>query len=150
MRAAPVGDSRVVFVTGTGLSHEPATRGDGSPRRPPRGPPASRSSSTSTTGRINGTARRHFAQMRAAAVGSATIAVGTEEEVAAAAGTTTICRRRVDLLLRAGLDADRQARRRAARPSSRAGRGAACDVPSFPIEVLNVLGAGDAFASGFI
>ena len=24
------------------------------------------------------------------------------------------------------------------------------DVPSFPIEVLNVLGAGDAFASGFI
>lgn len=29
-------------------------------------------------------------------------------------------------------------------------QGAATDVPGFPVEVLNVLGAGDAFASGFI
>jgi sugar/nucleoside kinase (ribokinase family) len=51
---APVTDSRLVFLTGTGLSHEPAREATLAPRRRPARL-ACRSSSTSITARINGT-----------------------------------------------------------------------------------------------
>jgi 5-dehydro-2-deoxygluconokinase len=74
--------------------------------------------------------------------------VGTEEELAAASGSNDVARG-ADALLASGIEAliiKRGARGatvfRRDRPT--------VDVAPFPIVVLNVLGAGDAFASGFL
>ena len=83
---APVAESRVVFVTGTGLSHEPAraatfaaaagrARGRRAGRRRHRLPR-----------RSMGRARRRSRRRCATLLRSATLAVGTEEELAAASG----------------------------------------------------------------
>src|SRR6185503_19141580 len=79
---------------------------------------------------------------------SATIAVGTEEELAAASGTQDV-EEGAATLFDGGIHA--LVLKRGARGSTvfRADRGPS-DVAPFPIEVLNVLGAGDAFASGFL
>jgi 5-dehydro-2-deoxygluconokinase len=78
----------------------------------------------------------------------ASLAVGTEDETLAAADSDRI-RDAIDLVLRCGPPA---------LVMKRGGRGASIhmaggerrDIAPFPIEVLNVLGAGDAFASGLI
>jgi 5-dehydro-2-deoxygluconokinase len=144
---APVTDSRVVFVTGTGLSHEPArtatftaaanARDAGVPvvvdldYRPDQ---------------WDGAAA--FAAQVQALLRSATLAVGTEEELAAASGESDVARG-VAAVLGCGIEA--LVLKRGARGSTvfRPNQ-AAADVTPFPIEVLNVLGAGDAFASGFL
>jgi 5-dehydro-2-deoxygluconokinase len=145
---APVTESRVVFVTGTGLSHEPAreatlaaaatARAAGVPvvvdidYRPDQWDDAAVFSA-----RIQGLLRS-----------AATLAVGTEEELAAATGTNDVAQG-ASALLASGIEAliiKRGARGatvfRPDRPS--------VDVAPFAITVLNVLGAGDAFASGLL
>jgi 5-dehydro-2-deoxygluconokinase len=79
---------------------------------------------------------------------AATIAIGTEEELAAASGTSGVADGAATLF-EDGVDA--LVLKRGARGSTvfRDGQ-APADVAPFPIEVLNVLGAGDAFASGFL
>ena len=81
---------------------------------------------------------------------SATLAVGTEEELAAATGTTDVGQRRSPRSARGrrrGVDPEaRAAGAHGASPATLPPR----DVAPFPIEVLNVLGAGDAFASGLL
>lgn len=78
----------------------------------------------------------------------ATLAVGTEEETRAAANLDELDEA-VERLLESGLDA--LIVKRGARGSSVYRNDGSCtDVSAFPVEVLNVLGAGDAFASGFI
>lgn len=144
---APIGDSRIVFVTGTGLSHEPARDA---------------TLAAAATARAAGVpvvvdidyradqwddAGAFSTQMRTL-LRSATLAVGTEEELAAASGAADVAAGAATLL-----DSGIQALvlKRGARGSTifRPDMPSA-DVAPFPIEVLNVLGAGDAFASGFL
>jgi 5-dehydro-2-deoxygluconokinase len=144
---APVAESRVVFVTGTGLSHEPSraatlhaaavARASGVPvvvdidYRPDQWDDA-----------------EVFASHMRALLHSATIAVGTEDELAAAATTSDVAKG-ASVLLTSGIHA--LILKRGARGSTvfRPDQ-IPVDVAPFPITVLNVLGAGDAFASGFL
>ncbi len=80
---------------------------------------------------------------------SATLAVGTEEELAAATGSSRRRRRERRALLACGIEA--LVLKRGARGSTVFRPDAPpIDAAPFPIDVLNVLGAGDAFASGFL
>jgi len=144
---APVKDSRVVFVTGTGLSHEPA-----------RAATFAAAAAAQAAGvpvvididyRADQWESPHvFSTQLRQLLRSATIAVGTEEELAAATGDGDVARGAA-LLLTTGIQA--LIIKRGARGSTVFRSGTApSDVAPFPIEVLNVLGAGDAFASGFL
>jgi 5-dehydro-2-deoxygluconokinase len=144
---APVAESRVVFLTGTGLSHEPARAATAAAAA------AARAAGVPVVVDIDYRADQWesagaFAEQMRQLLHSATLAVGTEEELAAAAGTTDI-----DSGVAAVIDCGVQALilKRGARGSTvfRPQRPPA-DVAPFRIEVLNVLGAGDAFASGFL
>jgi 5-dehydro-2-deoxygluconokinase len=147
VRRAPLDRTRVVLVTGTGLSHEPSRtatllaaeqgRAVGArvvvdiDYRPGQWPSA-----------------EHFGANVCALLRHAHLAVGTEEEVAAAAGVGD-AETAASRLLALGLDA---------LVLKRGARGAVLfrpdqpptAIPAFPITVLNVLGAGDAFASGLL
>jgi 5-dehydro-2-deoxygluconokinase len=144
---APVGDSRVVFVTGTGLSHEPAREA------------TLHAASVARTAHVpvvvdidyrpdQWDRAAAFASQIQGLLASATIAVGTEEELAAASATNDVTEG-ATALLACGLEA--LILKRGARGSTvfRCDRPPA-DAAPFRIEVLNVLGAGDAFASGFL
>jgi 5-dehydro-2-deoxygluconokinase len=143
----PIAKSRVVFVTGTGLSHLPgreATRAAAATARAAGVPvvvdidyrPDQWDSASA------------FAAELQPLLGSATLAVGTEEEVVAAADAAAAADK-VAALLATGIEA--LVMKRGARGATIYRRDApAIDVPPFPITVLNVLGAGDAFASGFL
>ena len=144
---APVGDSRVVFVTGTGLSHDPAREATFSAAA------SARDAAVPVVVDIDyrpdqwESAGAFSAQMRLL-LRSATLAVGTEEELAAASGSPDASDGAATLLA-CGIEAlilKRGARGATVfRPHA-----APADVAPFTIEVLNVLGAGDAFASGFL
>jgi len=147
VRAAPVEESAMVVVSGTGLTHEP-----------------SRSATLFAADRARAASRDVFLDLdyRPDQWGSrseysdtvrrlasrSTIVVGTEDEVAAAADDNDLPRA-IETLLASGPET--VIVKRGADGASICTRGAAPrEVPSFPIEVLNVLGAGDAFASGLI
>jgi 5-dehydro-2-deoxygluconokinase len=144
---APVGESGVVFVTGTGLSHQP-------------GRDATRL--VAETARAAGVpivvdidyrpdqwdSPSEFACEVQALLRTATLAVGTEEEIAAAAQAADH-RDAVDRLLATGLRA-LVVKRGARGATIRQPDAAPIDVAPFRVDVLNVLGAGDAFASGFL
>jgi 5-dehydro-2-deoxygluconokinase len=144
---APVDRTRVLLVTGTSLGYEP-----------------SRSATMFAAERARGSTARvvvdidyrpgewasvnHFGVHMRALLRFAHLAVGTEEEVCAATGehdAATGAQRLLCLglealiLKRGGLGAVIY------RPET-----APLTIPAFPIEVLNVLGAGDAFASGLL
>jgi 5-dehydro-2-deoxygluconokinase len=144
---APVADSRVVFVTGTGLSHEPgraatlaaaaSARAAGVPvvvdidYRPDQWDSAAA-----------------FSEQMRLLLRSATLAVGTEEELAAASGSANV-EQGTSELLASGMEG--LIRKCGARGSTIFRRNVPpADAAPFPIEVLNVLGAGDAFASGLL
>jgi 5-dehydro-2-deoxygluconokinase len=147
VKRAPVAESRVVFVTGTGLSHEPARAATLAAAA------AARAAGVPVVVDIDyrpdqwDDAAIFSAQMQAL-LRSATLAVGTEEELAAASGSNDVAHG-ADALLASGIEA---------LIIKRGARGATvfrrdhppADVAPFPIVVLNVLGAGDAFASGFL
>jgi 5-dehydro-2-deoxygluconokinase len=143
----PVAESRVVFLTGTGLSHEPARAATFAAAA------AARGAGVPIVVDIDYRAdqwdnRAAFAAQIQTLLRSATIAVGTEEELAAASGSQDTARGTATVL-ESGVHA---------LVLKRGGRGSTvfradcqpADVTPFPIEVLNVLGAGDAFASGFL
>lgn len=144
---APIAGSRVVFLTGTGLSHEPAREATlaAAAIAHDAGVPIVVDLDYRADQWENAP---EFARQLRKLLESATIAVGTEEELAAGTGAGTA----VDgaaTLFNCGIHA--LVLKRGARGSTvfRAAR-SPVDVPPFPIEVLNVLGAGDAFASGFL
>jgi len=144
---APIDDTAMIVVTGTGLSHEPG-----------RGATlfaAERAASAGVEVMVDldyradqWSARREYSALVRRLLSRATLTVGTEEEVVAAADDD-------------GLDA---AIARVLESSQgplvvkRGGKGASIyerdgarrDIAPFHITVLNVLGAGDAFASGLI
>jgi 5-dehydro-2-deoxygluconokinase len=144
---APVGESRVVFVTGTGLSHEPARAA---------------TFAAAATARAAGVpivvdldyradqweSAPAFAAQIQMLLRSATLAVGTEEELAAASGTADAAAGAA-MLLESGIDALVLKRGQRGATVFRP-RVAPADVEPFTVEVLNVLGAGDAFASGLL
>jgi len=144
---APIAESRVVFLTGTGLSHEPARAATFAAASIARdaGVPIVVDLDYRADQWDNAAA---FASQLQTLLDSATLAVGTEEELAAASGTPDVARGAA-ALFECGIQA--LVLKRGARGSTvfRAG-GEAADVAPFPIDVLNVLGAGDAFASGFL
>jgi len=147
VRASPVDRTRVVLVTGTGLGYEP-----------------SRSATIFATERARASGARvvvdidyrpgewvspaHFGVHMRALLRSAHLAVGTDEELRAATGENDSMSA-AQRLLGLGLEA---------LVLKRGGEGAIIFgreqdpvvVPAFRIEVLNVLGAGDAFASGLL
>jgi 5-dehydro-2-deoxygluconokinase len=144
---APIDGTRLVFLTGTGLSHDPA--------RDATLAAADRARAVGAVVMVDIDYRADqwdsantFAGYMDALLRSAALAVGTEEEVIAASGAPD-ADTGAGRLLSTGIEA---------LAIKRGARGATIyrpqkppvDVPSFPVEVLNVLGAGDAFASGFI
>jgi 5-dehydro-2-deoxygluconokinase len=144
---APVGDSRVVFLTGTGLSHEPSRSATFVAAA------AARAAGVPVVVDIDYRADQWdgvaaFADQMRLLLRSATLAVGTEEELAAASGSTDAAAG-AGTVLGSGIEA--LILKRGARGSTVfRPREAPADVAPFAIEVLNVLGAGDAFASGFL
>lgn len=146
VRAAPVADSRVVFLTGTGLSHHPSREATlfaaGVARR----------SATLVVVDLDyrpdqWASPRSFADATTELLAFAHIAVGTEEEAMAAAGESDLARA-IDALRHAGPET--LVVKRGAQGATVFEGGRARHVPAFPVRVLNVLGAGDAFASGFL
>ncbi len=144
--AAPVRQTRLLVITGTGLSREPsrsATLFAAEQARTHRIPvfldldlrPALWHDA------------RGFGVMVRGALRMVDVAIGTEEEVTEAAGVSSVAEA-VGPLLDAGPRA---------LVVKHGGRGASVHLPGgevirinpFPVEVVNVLGAGDAFASGF-
>lgn len=144
---APVGDSRVVFLTGTGLSHDPARAATFAAAA------TARAAGVPVVVDIDYRADQWdtvsaFAGHMQTLLRSATIAVGTEEELAAASGSPDAARGAATIV-ETGIQA--LVLKRGARGSTVfRPNGAPADVAPFAIEVLNVLGAGDAFASGFL
>jgi 5-dehydro-2-deoxygluconokinase len=143
---APVAESGVLFLTGTGLSREPGR---------------SATMWAAETARAAGTKvildldyrAAVWDDVRAFGVAVRTLArladvvIGTEEEVAAATGETA--ETGVHRLLALGATAvilKRGADGAAIWPGGQSG----VHVQPFPTEILNTLGAGDAFASGFL
>jgi 5-dehydro-2-deoxygluconokinase len=144
---APVGESRIVFVTGTGLSHEPARAATFAAAA------TARKAGVPVVVDVDYRADQWNAPVAFATevqqlLRSATIAVGTEEELQAATGTSNPAESAA-ILIDLGVEA--VVLKRGARGSTIFRRGLPpADVAPFPVEVLNVLGAGDAFASGFL
>jgi 5-dehydro-2-deoxygluconokinase len=147
VRRAPVSDSAVVVLTGTGLSHEPS-----------RAATLLAATLAKAAGRQvfvdldyrpdQWRSRSEFAAALQHLLAAATIVVGTEEEVAAAADREDP-RDALPVLL--GWPLQALVVKRGARGASvYVAGGDRQDVPPFRVEVLNVLGAGDAFASGLI
>ena len=147
VKRAPIGESRVIFVTGTGLSHQPSRAATVAAAA------AARDAGVPVVVDIDyrpdqwGSAAAFSAQMRAL-LRVATLAVGTEEELAAATGSSDVSQGAA-ALLKCGIEA--LVLKRGARGSTVFRADAPpIDAAPFPIDVLNVLGAGDAFASGFL
>jgi 5-dehydro-2-deoxygluconokinase len=147
VRAAPVAQSRLVFLTGTGLSHQPGRAATELAARTAREAGVDllvdldyRPDQWETP--------RAYAEAVRALVSYATLAVGTEEEVRAAGEDEDVDRAAARLtgdcleavIIKRGGDG----------AAVRYPGGTRVEVPPVPITVLNVLGAGDAFASGFI
>lgn len=144
---APIDESGMIVVTGTGLSHEPG-----------RGATLFAAERAARAGvdvlvdldyrADQWRARGEYAGLIDRLLAHATLAVGTEEEVMAAADHEDL-----DAAIRRVLDASRGPLvvKRGGEGASIYRRGAGReDVAPFRIAVLNVLGAGDAFASGLI
>lgn len=145
---APVSDAEVVVLTGTGLSHEPA--------RAATLLAASRAKAAGSQVFVDldyradqWAGRAEYAAAIRHLLPAATVVVGTEEEVVAAAD-----RDDPDDAIGALLESSSPQAlvvKRGARGASVYGPGAdPQNVPPFRVDVLNVLGAGDAFASGLI
>jgi 5-dehydro-2-deoxygluconokinase len=147
VRRAPVADSALLVVTGTGLSHNPS--------REATLFAADRARAAGVEVLVDidyrpdqWASRAEYSGWVLQLLARATLAVGTEEEVTAAADNDDM-----DSAVAAVLGAGPRAL-----VLKRGGKGASIfahgeerrDIAPFPITVLNVLGAGDAFASGFI
>ncbi len=146
--AAPVAASRVLFLSGTGLSREPSHTATLSAAETARRAGTSvvvdldyRADQWSDV-RTYGAATRGLLQ-------SADLAIGTEEEVRAAAGGVDDTGAAVARILDAG--PRHLVLKRGERGSTVFGAdGSRADAAPFPVSVVNVLDAGDAFASGLL
>jgi len=145
--AAPIDRSRIVFFSGTSLSRDPS--------RTATFVAAERARIAAATLLVDLDYRadqwddpRAYGATIRALLRMARLAVGTEEEVRAAANEDDLDMA-IACLLTTGIEALILKRGAHGSVVCRPG-GAREDVAPFPIEVLNVLGAGDAFAAGFV
>jgi 5-dehydro-2-deoxygluconokinase len=147
VRRAPVAGSRLLFLTGTGLSLEPSRTATMLAAELAREARTAVLLDLDYRPSVWPSVEAFGVHVRALAAVS-DLSVGTEEELQAATGESDPSRGVTKLfgghlelfILKRGGAGCRVYRR----------DGATSDVPPFRIEVLNVLGAGDAFASGFI
>ncbi len=145
--AAPVVDSRLLLISGTGLSKEPS--------RSATQFAAEQATASGAEVVLDLDYRpdqwhdpRAFGITTRVTLPLCDIAVGTEDEIKAATGATD-----PDAAVAVLLKGVRKAvvfKRGGAGSSVYTTSGEVYHAPPFQIEVLNVLGAGDAFASGFI
>lgn len=145
--AAPVADSRLLLISGTGLSKEPS--------RSATQFAAEYAGSVGTEVVLDIDYRpdqwhdaRAFGITVRVTLPLVDIAIGTEDEVKAATGADT-----AEAAVARLLEGVRKAvvfKRGGEGSSVYLKDGTVYHVPPFKIEVLNVLGAGDAFASGFL
>ncbi len=144
---APIEDCAMVVLTGTGLSHEPGR--SATLFAAERGTTAGVDVTVDLDYRADQwQARTEYSRLVVRLLSHATLAIGTEEEVVAAADHDDL-----DVAIARVLDASRGPLvvKRGARGSSIFGCGGGRqDIAPFRITVMNVLGAGDAFASGLI
>ncbi len=147
IKDVPFGDCELLLVTGTGLSHEPA--------RSATHHAAQRAREAGTRVLLDIDLRpdqwpdraTHSEQVLSLLT-RVHVAIGTEEEVQATAATTD-AGEAIARVLDTGIEA--LVLKRGSRGAVVHRRdGPSTDVPPFPVQVLNVLGAGDAFASGLI
>jgi 5-dehydro-2-deoxygluconokinase len=144
---APIEHSAILVVTGTGLSHEPS--------RTATLFAATKAARAGVQVLVDidyrpdqWSSRAEYSRLARQLLQSASLAVGTEEEICAAADCDDV-ERAIDRVLEcstAPLVVKRGSRGATLFERGKAPR----DVPPFPVTVLNVLGAGDAFASGLI
>ena len=144
----PIGDASMLVVTGTGLSHEPSR--NATKHAAVRGWAASTRVIVDIDYRPDQWPDRPtFATEVQELLRHAHLAVGTEDEVTAASDGRTDIEAAVATILDCGVEA-LILKRGAAGSSVFTRNGSRIDVAPFPVEVLNVLGHGAAFASGFI
>ena len=144
--ASPIDRSAIVLVTGTGLSHDPG--------RTATFHAAERAAAQGAQLFVDVDYRPDQWPSRAAFSSSmqqllrkAALVIGTEEEIAAAADADDV-ERAIGIVERA--TSAPVVIKRGARGATLVRNGTRTDIAPFRIEVLNVLGAGDAFASGLI
>ena len=145
--AAPVQESRTLLISGTGLSKEPS--------RSATMFAAERARAADATVFLDIDFRpevwhdqRAFAVVLRRVLSLVDVAIGTEEEISAV-GTNGTVAAGVEALRSSGLQA-LVVKRGAQGATVLSASGETTDAAPFPVEVYNVLGAGDAFASGFI
>ena len=147
VNAAPLADSKVVFLSGTGLSAEPSRTATLYACESARALGATVVVDIDYRAGLWPSAGAFGVNVRALLAG-ADLAVGTEEEVVAASGAADAMTG-VRSLLDAGLPV--LILKRGVHGAVVCRRGEApVPVAPFTVDVLNVLGAGDAFASGFL
>ncbi len=145
---APITDSAILVVSGTGLSHEPSRSAT------MYAAARARAAATDVIVDIDYRAdqwvdRTTFASAVQSLLRHAQIALGTEEEVAAALDRSLPADDAAAWVLASGPDT-LVLKRGSAGARVYTKDGSRIDVPPFEVDVLNVLGAGDAFGSGFI
>ncbi|MEO5898006.1 MAG: 5-dehydro-2-deoxygluconokinase [Vicinamibacterales bacterium] len=147
VKAAPLADSTIVFVSGTGLSEEPSRTATFFAAESARALGCTVVVDIDYRPGLWASAEAFGVNVRSL-LAHAHLAIGTQEEVIAASGADDETQG-AQRLLEAGLPA--LVLKRGAGGASVCRRGEdPVTVPPFTIEVLNVLGAGDAFASGFL
>ena len=149
VRGAPLDATHVLFVSGTGFSREPS---------------ASATTAAVEIAQASGATvmldldyrptlwddPRAFGPTLRRIVAAADLAVGTEEEIKAAADEADI-EAATARLLKAGRNLRALIVKRGQRGSTVfTAEGERIDAPPFPVDILNVIGAGDAFVSGFL
>jgi 5-dehydro-2-deoxygluconokinase len=149
VHAAPLAETHVLFVSGTGFSREPSL-----------------SATTAAVERAQAGGAlvmldvdyrptlwddpRAFGPTVRRILATVDLAVGTEDEIRAAADQADI-EAATARLLRVGRNLQALVVKRGQRGSTvLTADGERIDAPPFPVEVLNVLGAGDAYVSGFL
>jgi 5-dehydro-2-deoxygluconokinase len=144
----PIADARVLFISGTGLSKEPSCTATLYAQERAREADVRVVLDLDYRPDQWSDVRTYGAAVRAAA-GRSCMVIGTEDEVRAAAGGAVGLDEAVSALLGTGVPALVLKRgERGATIYQRCER--ARDVAPFHVQVLNVLGAGDAFASGLL
>ena len=147
VRRAPVGDSTVIFLSGTGLSGEPSRSATLFAAEHARARGTRVVLDLDYRSGLWPSEEAYGTNVRALAA-RADLAIGTEDEVRAAANASDTDAA-VERILNTGIDPFVLKRGGDGARIYRAGRSPE-DVPPFTIDVVNVLGAGDAFASGYL
>ena len=140
VRAAPVRDSRALLVTGSGLSREPSRAATRFAAETARAHGNKVVLDLDVRAELWPDPREYATEVRSL-LPLVDVVLGTAEEVDAAG--------RVEGLLGAGPEA-LVVKRGAASTLVFTRGGEVVEAEPFPVEVLNVLGAGDAFAGGFL